>query len=86
MNRILVIAATIGSAAAAAAVAQPAATAPEAPATEAKEKTICRYISEVGSRLSRRRICATKAQWDEVDAQNRLAVDRVQNGRQTQGN
>ncbi|MDQ4088592.1 MAG: hypothetical protein M3177_11385 [Pseudomonadota bacterium] len=87
MNKALVFAATLVSAVAVAATAQPAATtaAPEEkPAAE--EKTICRNVSEVGSRLSRRRVCATKAQWDEMNAQNRLAVDRIQGGRQTQGN
>jgi uncharacterized membrane protein len=85
MNKALVFAATTISAVAVAATAQPtAATSEEKPA--AKEKQICRTIAEVGSRLNRRRVCATKAQWEEVDQQNRLAVDRVQNGRQTQGN
>ena len=85
MNKALVFAATMISAVAVAATAQPtAATSEEKPAV--KEKQICRNIAEVGSRLNRRRVCATKAQWDELDQQNRLAVDRVQNGRQTQGN
>ena len=85
MNKALVLAATLLSAGAVAATAQPtAATSEEKPAVQ--EKQICRSISEVGSRLNRRRVCATKAQWDEMEQQNRLAIDRVQNGRQTAGN
>lgn len=85
MNKALVLAATLVSAAAVAAAAEPAPTSVDAK-SEAKEKQICRNISEVGSRLNRRRVCATKAQWDELEQQNRLAIDRVQNGRQTAGN
>ncbi|HEX8640616.1 MAG TPA: hypothetical protein VF704_05615 [Allosphingosinicella sp.] len=83
MNKALLLGSTFACAAAVAA-AQPAA----APTEEApeKEKQICRTIAESGSRLSRRRICATKAQWDEVDGQNKMALDRIQSGRQTQGN
>ena len=85
MNKVLVLAATLISVGAAAAAAeQPAATAAEGKTVQ--EKAICRTVGEIGSRLNRRRVCATKAQWDEIDAQNRLALDRVQTGRQTQGN
>ncbi|HWT12063.1 MAG TPA: hypothetical protein VN231_04860 [Allosphingosinicella sp.] len=84
MKKALMLAATLVSAAAVAAAAQPAATASEEKPGE--EKMICRMVAELGSRLNRRRVCATKAQWDELNSQNRLAIDRVQNGRQSQGN
>ncbi len=86
MNRYLLIAGTIGSAMTAAALAQPAPAAPEANKTEAETKMICRMVQQIGSRLNRRRVCWTQAQWDEIDQENRLAVDRIQNGRQTSGN
>jgi predicted secreted protein len=84
MNKLLMLVATSMAAAAVAATAQPTATAPEE--KPAKEKQVCRSVGELGSRLNRRRVCATKAQWDEMGVQNRLAIDRVQNGRQTTGN
>lgn len=45
---------------------------PEAP----KEQKICRTETVTGSRLAKRRICMTKAQWDQYEAANRQNVDR----------
>ena len=85
MNKALVFVTTLVAGAAVAAAAEPQPAAPqEEPA--AKERRICRNVGEVGSRLSRRRICATKAEWEAVDLQNRQAVDRIQNVRPTSGN
>ena len=85
MNKALVVVTTLLAGAAAAATAQPqAAASQEGPA--AKERRICRNIGELGSRLSRRRVCATKAEWEAVDLQNRQAVERIQTVRPTSGN
>ena len=58
--------------------AQPApSTAPEV-GTAPKEKKICRAEVDTGTRINRRRTCATKAQWEarrqeQIDA---MALDR----------
>ena len=85
MNKALVFVATLVAGTAVATAAEPEATS-AAKETAARDKQICRTISEVGSRLSRRRICATKAQWDEMALQNRLTTDRIQSFRPTSGN
>ena len=46
---------------------------------------VCRVENEIGSRLTRTRVCRTRAEWAEHTAQTRQVVDRVQNGRQTFG-
>jgi hypothetical protein len=43
------------------------------------DRIVCRNISEIGSRLARRRICQTQEQWDE---QRRLTRADMEN-RQT---
>ena len=84
MSKALVFAATLVSAVAVAATAQETA----APATEkevAQNKMVCRTIQEIGSRLSRRRVCRTKLEWDELDVITRQTVERVQYNKQTAG-
>ena len=85
MNKVLVVAATMVSAAAVAATAQPAA-APAAVEEDGQQKVVCRTITEIGSRLNRRRVCRTKAEWDELEVQTRQVVERVQMNKQTTGN
>lgn len=46
---------------------------------------VCRVENAIGSRLTRTRVCRTRAEWAEHKAQTRQVVDRVQNGRQTAG-
>ena len=41
-------------------------------------RMICENQTEIGSRLSRRRICRTRAEWDAHRAQSRDTVERVQ--------
>ena len=41
-------------------------------------RIVCVNVTEIGSRLNRRRICRTRAEWAELQAQGRLVVDRVQ--------
>ena len=85
MKKALLIAATLVSAVAVAASAQTTA----APADEkevAQNKMVCRTIQEIGSRLSRRRICRTKLEWDEIALQQRQATELGQVNRQTVGN
>jgi len=39
---------------------------------------ICEDVTQVGSRLSTKRICATRAQWAEMRKQDRETVDNAQ--------
>lgn len=39
---------------------------------------VCETVSQVGSRLSKKKICATKAEWAEMKRQDREVVDQAQ--------
>jgi len=67
----LAIAATVPATAAAPAHAQPTT------ANDPNEK-VCENISVIGSRLAKKRVCATRAEWEEQRRQDRLAVDQIQ--------
>jgi hypothetical protein len=58
--------------------AQPAAKA------EAEEKKICRRAEPAtGSMMGGKRVCHTKAEWAQIDAQNQANTDRALNRRRT---
>lgn len=63
--------------------------APAAPATERSgprgdpNEIVCINQAEIGSRLARRRVCRTRAQWDELAEQTRRVIERVQFEKQT---
>lgn len=42
------------------------------------DKIVCVRQTRIGSRLDTRRICRTRAEWDELEAEERNVVDRVQ--------
>ena len=67
----LAIAATVPATVAAPAHAQ------STTANDPNEK-VCENISVIGSRLAKRRVCATRAEWEEQRRQDRLAVDQIQ--------
>lgn len=67
----LAIAATIPAAATAAPPDQPALTA------DPNEK-ICETVTQIGSRLSRKRICATRAEWAQRRLQDRQDAEQIQ--------
>ena len=67
----LAIAATVPATAAAPAHAQ------STIANDPNEK-VCENISVIGSRLAKKRVCATRAEWEEQRRQDRLAVDQIQ--------
>ena len=54
------------------------------PTTQTRERDadqnqiVCRSETDIGSRLSRRRVCRTRAEWRELSQVNRDTVDRVQ--------
>jgi len=79
MKRTLLLTATVASLAATAALAQ-APSAPEGGGSNSKASTrttkmVCRSESESGSRLNRRRVCVTQAEWDEQRRINRADVE-----------
>ncbi|HKX91302.1 MAG TPA: hypothetical protein VJM15_02605 [Sphingomicrobium sp.] len=41
-------------------------------------KKICEIVEETGSRLDRKRVCHTAAQWAEIRAQTQANLQRVQ--------
>ena len=46
---------------------------------------VCRTENRIGTRLSRTRVCRTRAEWDQLREQERRVVDRVQHNKQTCG-
>jgi hypothetical protein len=46
-------------------------------ASDANEK-ICESISVIGSRLAKKRVCATRAEWEEQRRQDRQAMEQIQ--------
>jgi hypothetical protein len=43
-----------------------------------RNKKICRVEGAVGSRLVKNRTCRTKAEWDELDRDQRTITERIQ--------
>ena len=54
----------------------PAAT-PQAKPVEDAEKKICKREEVIGSRVSGKRICRTKAQWDALQQQDQRAIQEM---------
>ena len=71
------LAAGLISAMAIAASPGPPAPAPEE-APDDQSRVVCVQSTEIGSRLRQRRVCRTKAQWDEYRANVRMQVTRKQ--------
>lgn len=46
-----------------------------------KPRMICEDIQEIGSRLSKGRVCHTSEEWKRIRASDRLDIDRMQSGR-----
>lgn len=49
------------------------------------DEVVCVTETQIGTRLGRKRVCRTRAQWDEVHSQTRQVVERVQLNKQTSG-
>ena len=78
MNRLAIFcAAAAASVGAAQALADP-------PARQTREgdgdpeQMVCRNETEVGSRIARRRVCRTRAEWAALQAHSREVTDEVQ--------
>lgn len=67
----------IGSATAAAGEADPSSPPTARPKLDPNQR-ICEDVTQVGSRLATKRICATRAEWAEMRKQDRDAVDDAQ--------
>lgn len=89
MNRPTILVSTIAALAATAAFAQGPQTAP-APsessgstprASNSSTKMVCRSEAESGSRLNRRRVCVSQAEWDEQRRLSRMDVEKAQTNR-----
>lgn len=56
-----------------------------APAAKAEEegqnKVVCRRVEAIGTRLSSKRVCRTKGEWDADAAANRQDLERSQTQR-----
>ena len=74
-----------------AAIAQTPEEAPDAPTTQKTQpnqdpnEVVCVQESQIGSRLNRRRVCRTRAEWAEHRSQYKQSIERAQNQTQTQG-
>jgi hypothetical protein len=54
------------------------AVAPAAGSATNSDEKICENIVPVGSRLAKKRVCATRAEWDERRRLDREAIDQAQ--------
>jgi hypothetical protein len=43
---------------------------------------VCETVSQVGSRLSKKKVCATRAEWAEMKRQDREVIDQAQRASQ----
>ena len=74
-----------------AAIAQTPEEAPDAPTTARTQpnqdpnEVVCVQETQIGSRLNRRRVCRTRAEWAEHRSQYKQSIERAQNNTQTQG-
>lgn len=60
------------------AAAQTAAPAPAQPPQANPNERICETITMTGSRLGKKRFCASRAEWQEMRLRDRQEVERVQ--------
>ncbi len=54
---------------------------PPKPTAADPNQIICRTQDVLGSRLQKRRVCMTRAQWADAQSQDQQAVERVQSMR-----
>lgn len=84
MTKTLIVASAFALAYSAipAAAAEPAPTAPAAQTEEGEtNKVVCRRVEAIGTRLGSKKVCRTKAQWDQEAAANRQDLERSQTQR-----
>ena len=49
-------------------------------------KVVCRNVAESGSRLKKKRVCLTMAEWAEMRRDAKEQIDHIQNNRPASGN
>ncbi|HYJ52845.1 MAG TPA: hypothetical protein VEW04_06710 [Allosphingosinicella sp.] len=86
MNRPILLTATLSALAATAALAQAPqpSTTPSSDATTStadSTKMVCRSQGDSSSRLARRRVCVTQAEWEEQRRLSRMDVEKAQTNR-----
>ena len=59
-------------------VAAPSASKQQSSTASDPNEKICESIPVIGSRLAKKRVCATRAEWEEQRRQDRQAVDQIQ--------
>ena len=52
-----------------------------APAAKTASKVVCRRVEAIGTRLSSKKVCRTKGEWDAEAAANRQDLERSQTQR-----
>ena len=60
------------------ALSQNATPAPPQNANPAKPKLICETEEDIGSRLGRKRVCHTAAEWQQIKSESRDAIEKYQ--------
>lgn len=59
-------------------IASPAALAQVASKSTDPNAKVCETVTQVGSRLSKKKVCATRAEWAEMKRADREVVDQAQ--------
>ena len=67
------------------ALAQPAAAAQASPTDKDPKEVVCETQGVLGSRLAKRRVCMTRAEWAELRREDRQALEKVQVQRSMRG-
>lgn len=52
----------------------------EVKANSDQDEKVCENVTQIGSRLSKKRICATRAEWAERRLQDRKDAEYIQKG------
>jgi hypothetical protein len=65
------------------AIAQTAAPTQSKPQVD--NQKICQKVEVIGSRIASKRVCMTRAEWDDARLQDRQALERVQTQRGMKG-
>lgn len=83
--RFFAAAATVLLAAGSPALADSSASGTAQPTTKTDDgeqnKTVCRRVESIGTRLGAKRVCRTKGEWDAEQAANRMDLERSQTQR-----
>ena len=85
MKKAIFLAGLVGTATVAVSQSPTVETTKRGPSNDPNE-VVCVREKEIGSRLAQRRVCRTRAQWEEFHAQTRQAVEKAQFDKPTRNN